>query len=124
MKQSQRAQYQPRFFNFHYIDIVEKSCGKKPSQCACDKNATNTRQAIHLVVQLYLDHPSINRIRTISKNQTSLITSSSNACGINPVGTFALLSAFDIKKAVRFDMIPPQLVKTAASVLYQHFSMQ
>ena len=41
-------------------------------------NISDTRQAIDLVVQLYLDHSSINRIKTTSKNQISSITSSSN----------------------------------------------
>ena len=76
-----------------------------------------------LIVQSYLDHSSITRIKTTSKNQISSITSSSNACGTNPEKKiFELLSALDIKKAVGVDMIPPKLVKMAASVLCQPLS--
>ena len=102
-------------FNSHYISIVEKKSGKKPSHFARDNNVSDTRQAIDLIVQSYLDHSSINRIKTTSKSQISLSTSSSNACGTNPEEIYELLSALDIKKAVAFDMIPPKL----ASVLCQ-----
>ena len=61
-------------------------------------------------------------IKTTSKNQIPLITSSSNACGTNPEEIFELLSALDIKKAFGFDMIPPQLVKITGNVLCQPLS--
>ena len=82
----------------------------------------HTREAIDLIVQSYLDHPSINLIKTTSKNQISSITYYSNACRTNTEETFELLSALDIKKTVGFDTIPPKLVKIAASVLCQPFS--
>ena len=110
-------------FNSHYRNIVEKTSGKKPSHFVRDNNISDTRQAIYLIVQSYLDHSSINRIKTTSKNQISSITSSSNACGTNPEEIFELLSALDIKKAVGFDMIPLKLVKIAASVLCQPLSI-
>ena len=69
-------------FNSHYINIVEKTSGKKPSHFARDNNVSGTRQSIDLIAQSYLDHSSISRIKTTSKNQISSITSSSNACGI------------------------------------------
>ena len=106
-------------FNSHYINSVEKNS----SHFARDNNVSDTRQVIDLIVQLYLDHSSINRIKTTSKNEISSIKSSSNACGTNPEEIFELLSALDIKKAVGFDMIPLKLVKIAASVLCQPLSI-
>ena len=47
-------------FNSHYIDIFEKTSGKKPSHFARDNNASDTRQAIDLIVESYLDHSTIN----------------------------------------------------------------
>ena len=41
--------------------------------------------------------PSIDRIKTTSKNQISSITSSSYACGTNGEEIFELLSALDTK---------------------------
>ena len=104
-------------FNSHYKNIVEKTSGKKPSNFARDNNVSNTRQAI--IVYSYLDHSSINRIKTTSKNQIPSIASSSNVCGKNSEEIFEPLSAPDIKKAVAFNMIPPKFVKIAASVFCQ-----
>ena len=47
-------------FNSHYINIVEKTSGKKPSHFARDNNVSDTRQHIDLIAQSYLDHSSIN----------------------------------------------------------------
>ena len=62
------------------------------------------------------------RIKTTSKNQIPLITSSSNACGANPEEIFELSSALDIKKGLGFDMIPLTFVKIAVSVLFEPLS--
>ena len=109
-------------FNSHYINIEEKTSGKKPSHFARDNNVSDTKQAIDLIVQLYLDHSSINHIKTNSKNQIPSIKSCSNACKTSPEEIFKLLSAFDLKKAVGFDMIPSKLVKMTASVFCQPLS--
>ena len=95
---------------------------KKPSHFARDNNISDTRQAIYLIIQSYLDHSSINHIKTTSKNQISSITSSSNVCATIQEEIFGPLSALDIKKSVGFDMIPPKLLKIAASVLWQPLS--
>ena len=52
MKQSQRAQ----MFNSQYINNVEKTSRKKPSHFARDNNVSDTKQAVDLIVQSYLDH--------------------------------------------------------------------
>ena len=70
--------------------------------CSSGKNVSDTKQAIDLIVQSYLDHSSINCIKTASKNQIPSITSSSNACGINPEEIFEYLRALDKKKSVGF----------------------
>ena len=67
-----------QMFNSHYKNIVEKTSGKNPSHLARDNNVSYNRQAIDSIVQSYLDHSSINRINTTSKNQISSIASSSN----------------------------------------------
>ena len=86
-------------FSSHYINIVEKTSGKNPRHFA-RVNVSDTRQAIDLIVQSYLDHSSINRIKTTSKNQISSMTFSSNACRTNAKEIFELLSALDIKLLV------------------------
>ena len=104
-------------FNSHYINIVERTSGKKLGHFTRDNNVSDTKQATDVIVQSYLDHSSINRIKTNSKNQIPSIKSCSNACKTSPEKIFELLSALDIKKAVGFDMIPLKLVKMAGNVL-------
>ena len=96
MKQSQRVQYWLRCSA--HINFVEKTSGKKLINFTRDNNVSDTTQAIDLIVQSYLDHFSINGIKTTSKNQIPLITPSSNTCGTNPEEIFELLSTLDIKK--------------------------
>ena len=105
-------------FNPHYINIAEKTSEKKPKSFCSWWYLSDTTQAIDLSVQLHLNHFSINLIKTTSKNQIPSITSF-NFCGTNPEEIFKLLSISDTKKIVGFYMIPPKLVKMAASVLCQ-----
>ena len=51
-------------FNSDYKTIAEKISGKNPSHFAGDNNVSDTRQAIDLIVQSYLNDSSIDRIRT------------------------------------------------------------
>ena len=68
-------------FNSHYINIVEKVSGKRLSHFVRLNNVSDTTQAMDLIVQSYLDHSSINRIKTTSNNQIPSITSSNSVCG-------------------------------------------
>ena len=42
-------------FNSQYINNVEKTSRKKPSHFARDNNVSDTKQAVDLIVQSYLD---------------------------------------------------------------------
>ena len=57
-------------FNSHYINIVERTSGKKLGHFTRDNNVSDTKQATDLIVQSYLDNSSINRIKTNSKNKS------------------------------------------------------
>ena len=57
-------------FNSHYINIVERTSGKKLGNFTRDNNVSDTKQATNLIVQSYLDHSSINRIKTNSKSKS------------------------------------------------------
>ena len=54
-------------FNSHYRNIVEKTSGKKPSHFPRNNNVFDTRRAIDFIVQPYLDHSSVNRIKLLLK---------------------------------------------------------
>ena len=46
-------------FNNHYINIVEKSSGKKPRHAACDNNIKNKAIAIKVIKKYFENHPSL-----------------------------------------------------------------
>ena len=57
-------------FKSHYINTAVKK-RNKANPFARDNNVSDTTQATDLIVQSYLDHYSINRIKTTSKKQIS-----------------------------------------------------
>ena len=87
----------------HYMNIIEKN------HFARDNNVSDTTQAMDLIVQSYLGHSSIHRIRTTFKTQIPSIKSSNNVCGTNPEEIFKPLSVLDTKKAVGVDLLLPKL---------------
>ena len=65
-------------FNGHYINILENSCGKKPTHISQEYGDMNNTEAIHLICKTFENHQSIKEIRrnlielappTQSKNQ-------------------------------------------------------
>ena len=46
-------------FNDHYINIVEKSSGKKPSRIADNAQGLDDRCVVRLIFQQYQNHPSV-----------------------------------------------------------------
>ena len=91
-------------FNSHYINITKKLSGKKPFYSRLFSKCDHIRSflriwshllkksliesfiffaVIDLIARSYLDHSSINRMKSTSKNEIPSITSSSNFCGTN-----------------------------------------
>ena len=64
LKRNNEAIAESSVLTSHYINIVEKTSGKNPSHFASDNNVI--AEAIDLIVQLYLAHPSTNHIKTTS----------------------------------------------------------
>ena len=46
-------------FNDHYVNIVEKSSGKKPVNLANDTGISDDRQIVRLILEKYKNHPSV-----------------------------------------------------------------
>ena len=46
-------------FNHHYVNIVEKSSGKKPISLAKDIGISDDRQIVRLILDRYKKHPSV-----------------------------------------------------------------
>ncbi len=96
-------------FNDHYIYIVEKSSGKKPSSIAEIFTCLDDRCIVRLIIQQYQSHPSVLSIAQNTKN-------SFNTFALHEVSdedVFRLLNEINDKKSTGADKIPPQLDRLA-----------
>ena len=50
-------------FNEHYINIVEKSCGKKPTDISQEYSDMSDTEEIHLICKTFENHQSIKENR-------------------------------------------------------------
>ena len=53
-----------KVFNKHYINIIEKSGGQKPTNIAKSYTTDNNKQAVELICNSYRNHPSIIKINS------------------------------------------------------------
>ena len=52
-----------KYFKEHYVNIVEKLCGKKPANISQEYGDMNDTEAIHLICKSFENHQSIKEIR-------------------------------------------------------------
>ena len=100
-------------FNDHYINIVEKSSGKKPSSIAENAPSSDDRCIVRLILQQYQNHPSVLAI--IRSLENPFDTFSPHEVSTEDV--LRLLRAINDKKSTGEDKIPPKLVHLAAREL-------
>ena len=50
-------------FNNHYVNIVEKSSGRKPTSLANTIGSDDDREIVQKIIEKYKDHPSIAAIK-------------------------------------------------------------
>ena len=101
-----------KVFNKHYINIIEKSGGQKPTSRAKSHTIVNDKQTVELICNSYKNHPSILKI-------TSNITTKGNINNTTflPVSSDEvprLLQQLNPRKPTGDDKIPPTLIKIAA----------
>ena len=53
-----------KVFNEHYINIIGKSGGEKPTNIIKEYNLDNDKQAVDIICKSYKNHPSILKIRS------------------------------------------------------------
>ena len=101
-----------KVFNDHYINIVEKSSGKKPSSIAEYALSSDDRFMVRLILQQYQNHRSALAIIQSVENPF-------NTFSLHEVSTdvLRLLRAMHDKKFTGEDKIPPKLVHLAAREL-------
>ena len=96
-------------FDNHYINIVEKSSGKKSRHVICDNNTEKKRIAIQVIKKYFENHPSIKQIQENFQHQHILLIPYTTTEKVKK-----LLKEVNAKKASGFDKIPTKLVKLDA----------
>ena len=97
-------------FNDFYINIVQKTTGKKPLIL----NSTSTVSAdeeIDIINRNYDNHPSIRKIKNVSPfSQLSLNYATEDTI-------LRILLSLDISKGAGYDTLPPKIIKLATPII-------
>ena len=109
-----------KVFNEHYINIIEKSGGEKPTNIAEKYSFENDKQAIEIICNSYKNHPSILKIRSAIKvkenSNDNTILSPENRDEVKEC-----LQKLNPRKAIGQDKISLALIKMAAGPLSTPF---
>ena len=101
-------------FNYHYINIVERSCGTKPTNVAKEQEIEDNKKAVEVICKSFANHESIKAIKenNIAKNLTA---GNSHHPKVSACDVEQLLRNIDRKKSIGIDKIPPKLIKLEKS---------
>ena len=103
-------------FNDHSTNIVERSCGGRPTKSNLVHNSLNETESVIDAITCHLrNHLSVTEIK--SKFTFAQSNAESSTSYTNRSHAAFLLKSLDIKKASGLDKIPPKLVKAASDVL-------
>ena len=106
-------------FNNHYTNIIERSCGVRPTKLNLVNNSLNENEsAIDAITCHFRNHSSVTEIK--SKFKFAQANAESSPSYTNPSHVVLLLKSLDIKKASGLDNILPKLVKDASDILPSH----
>ena len=105
-----------KVFNKHYINIIEKSGGQKPTNIAKKNSIDNDRQAVELICNSYRNHPNILKIKSNNKTKGNI----NNNKIFSPVSSDEvrkLLQQLKPRKVIGNDKILPALINITAQPL-------
>ena len=100
--------------NDHYINIVGRSCRRKPTSVAKQSHLTDDIKIVDHIVRHYEDHPSV---RHIKKNVKTPQNSTCSLIAISEQEAKKILKKLSTEKINGVDTIPLTLVKLAANYL-------
>ena len=105
-----------RIFIDHYINIVERSCGTKPTNVAKEQEIEDNKKAVEVICKSFANHESIKAIKenNIAKNLTA---GNSHLPKVSACDVEQLLRNIDSKKSTGTDKIPTKLIKLSAKVI-------
>ena len=108
-------------FNEHYINIVERSRGFKPSKMSFSVESRNNH-FLKSTANQYKDHPSIVNIRQNVLNNTHMDTSSFSSDEVTPDKVNSIIKSLDVNKASSTDKIPMKLTILASDFFSKSIS--
>ena len=108
-------------FNEHYINIVERSSGFKPSKMSFSVESRNN-YFLRSIANQYKDHPSIINIRQNALNNTHMDTSFFSTDEVTPDKVNSIIKFLDASKASGTDKIPMKLIILASDFLSKPIS--
>ena len=104
-------------FNEHYINIVDRSSGFKPSKMSFSAES-RTHNFLKSIANQYKDHPSIVNIRKNALNNTHMDISSFSTDEVTPDKVNSIIKSLDANKAPgTADKIPMRLIILASDFL-------
>ena len=104
-------------FNENYINIVEKSSGKKPSSLGNCLNASEDEKTVIEIISAYSKHPSIQKIKSSFDFNSKFELPKPTASDINKT-----IKSLDTNKATGPDGISAKYVKVSAIIIDCHLS--
>ena len=107
-----------KVFNEHYINIIEKSGGEKPSNKIKEYSFENDKQAIDIICNSYKNHPSILKIRNTYTITTKENSNDNTIFSFTSRDKISCLQKLNPRKAIGQDKIPLALIKMAAKPEY------
>ena len=105
-----------KIFNKHYVNIVERSCGKKPTNISQEYDDMSDTEAIHLICKTFENHQSIKEIRR-NLIESAPPAQSKTQAFVSSEHVKKLLKNIDQKKSAGIDKIPPNLLQLSADIL-------
>ena len=109
-------------FNEHYINIVERSSGFKPSKMSLSAQSRINNHFLKSIANQYKDHPSIVHIRKNALNNTHLGISSFSTEEVTPDKVNSIRKSLDANKAPGTDQMPMKLIILASDFLSEPIS--
>ena len=107
-----------RIFNDHYINIVDRSYGTKPTNVEKEQEIEDNKKAVEVICKSFANHESVKAIKenNITENLTA---GNSHLLKVSACDVEQHLRNIDGKKCTGIDKIPPKLIKLSAKVLSQ-----
>ena len=107
-------------FNEHYINIVEKSSGQKPTSLGDSSNPLHDKETEEKIIETYSNHPSVIAIKSSIKHDTRDNVSNLPHPSTKDINN--IIKSLNFNKATGPDGIPEKFIRMSANVIDSHLT--